>query len=59
MKWKYGVEIPGFAYENLGSHFDFFGASATSPAELRKAFEQGLAALKEGRTAILNVTLTK
>ncbi len=59
MKWKYGVEIPGFAYENLGSHFDFVGARAESPAELRAAFEQGLAALKEGRTAILNVSLTK
>jgi acetolactate synthase-1/2/3 large subunit len=59
MKWKYGVEIPGFDYENLGSHFGFAGARAETPAELRKAFETGLAALKDGRSAILNVVLTK
>jgi acetolactate synthase-1/2/3 large subunit len=59
MAYKYGVEIPAFDYENLGSHFGFVGAAATTPSELRKAFETGLAALREGRSAILNVMLTK
>jgi thiamine pyrophosphate-dependent acetolactate synthase large subunit-like protein len=55
----HGVFIAGPAYEDLGSHFGFFGAKAKTASELRSAFEGGLAALAEGRTAILNVSLVK
>ncbi len=58
-KLHYGVNIEGPAYEDLGSHFGFFGAKAATLEELRTAFRDGLAAMKEGRTAILNVSLIK
>jgi len=55
----YGVNIDAPDVENFGMHFGFFGAKAGNQAELRKAFADGLAALKEGRTAILNVSLVR
>ena len=58
-KVHYGVDIVGPEYEKLGVHFDFFGAKAATPAELRQAFKDGLAAVKSGKTAILNVSLVK
>ena len=58
-KVHYGVDIVGPQYEELGSHFDFFGAKAETAAQLRTAFVDALAAVKSGRTAILNVSLVK
>ena len=55
----HGVFIAGPAYEDLGSHFGFFGANANTQDELRAAFSGALAALAEGRSAILNVSLVK
>jgi hypothetical protein len=55
----HGVHIEGPEYDELGCHFGFFGAKAKTAAELRSAFEVALAALAEGRTAILNVSLVK
>jgi len=55
----HGVFIAGPAYEDLGSHFGFFGAHANNLEELRAAFSGALAALAEGRSAILNVSLVK
>jgi acetolactate synthase-1/2/3 large subunit len=55
----HGVHIDGPQYEELGCHFGFFGARAGNVAELRAAFEGALAAMAEGRTAILNVSLVK
>ena len=55
----HGVHIEGPEYDELGCHFGFFGAKAKTAAELRSAFEGALAALAEGRTAILNVSLVK
>jgi acetolactate synthase-1/2/3 large subunit len=55
----YGVNIDAPDVENFGVHFGFFGAKAGNQAELRKAFADGLAALKEGRAAILNVSLVR
>ncbi len=55
----HGVRIDGPEYDELGCHFDFFGAKAKSVDELRTAFEGALAALGEGRSAILNVSLVK
>ena len=58
-KVHYGVDIVGPKYEELGSHFDFHGAKAETADELRKAVKAGLAAVKKGRTSILNVSLVK
>jgi acetolactate synthase-1/2/3 large subunit len=58
-KVHYGVNIVGPEYDKLGVHFDFFGAKASTPDELRKALKDGLAAVKGGKTAILNVSLVK
>ena len=55
----YGVNIAGPEYEDLGSHFGCFGAKARNVEELRGAFRDALAALAQGRTAILNVSLVK
>jgi acetolactate synthase-1/2/3 large subunit len=58
-KVHYGVNIDGPEYQDLGSHFGFFGAKATTPDELRKALTDALAAVKQGRTAIVNVVMVK
>ena len=58
-KVHYGVYIDGPEYEKLGVHFDFFGAKAATPDELRKALKECLAEVKNGRTAVLNVSLVK
>lgn len=58
-KVHYGVYIDGPEYEKLGVHFDFFGAKAATPDELRKALKECLAEVKKGRTAVLNVSLVK
>ncbi len=58
-KVHYGVDIVGPEYDKLGVHFDFFGAKASTPDELRKAIKDGLAAVQAGKTAILNVSLVK
>ena len=55
----HGVFIAGPTYEDLGSHFGFFGANANTQDELRAAFSGALAALAEGRSAVLNVSLVK
>ena len=58
-KTHYGVNIDAPDVENFGVHFGFFGAKASNQEELRKAFAEGLAALKDGRSAILNVSLVR
>jgi len=58
-KVHYGVNIEAPDFENLGMHFDFFGAKASTQDELRAAFKDALAALQNGRTAILNVSLIR
>jgi acetolactate synthase I/II/III large subunit len=58
-KVHYGVYIDGPEYEKLGVHFDFYGAKASNPAELRTAFRDALSAVSAGKTAILNVSLVK
>ena len=55
----YGVTIDGPDYDQLGSHFGFHGQKVAAPAELDGALAQALAATKAGRTAILNVHLTR
>jgi thiamine pyrophosphate-dependent acetolactate synthase large subunit-like protein len=58
-KSHHGVHIEAPRYEDLGSHFGFFGASAETVDELRVAFRDALAALAAGKTAILNVSLVR
>ncbi len=58
-KLHYGVNIDGPQYEDLGSHFGFFGAKAETPQQLRKALKDSLAAIAGGNTAILNVSLIR
>jgi acetolactate synthase I/II/III large subunit len=55
----YGVAIDGPDYEQLGSHFGFHGQRVEQFAELNGALRGALAATKGGRTAILNVHVTR
>jgi acetolactate synthase-1/2/3 large subunit len=55
----YGVTIDGPEYEQLGSHFGFHGQRVEKLAELKGAIQGALAATKSGRTAILNVHVTR
>jgi acetolactate synthase-1/2/3 large subunit len=58
-KLHYGVTIDGPEYDQLGSHFGFFGQRVEKPGELAAALKAALAATKSGKTAILNVVLNK
>jgi hypothetical protein len=46
-------------YHELGSHFGFWGAKVSTIPALREALKEALASAQSGRTAILNVELTK
>jgi hypothetical protein len=54
----YGVHIDGPEYQDLDSHFGFYGAKVQSIEELQKALTEALAATSEGRTAIVNAIMT-
>jgi acetolactate synthase-1/2/3 large subunit len=58
-RFHHGVEIDGPEYQDLGSHFGFFGAKVSTPDELKEAFTAALAANRQGRTAILNVEMVR
>jgi acetolactate synthase-1/2/3 large subunit len=55
----YGVKIDGPDYEQLGSHFGFHGQRVEKLGELKGALQNALAAVKGGKTALLNVHLTR
>jgi acetolactate synthase-1/2/3 large subunit len=55
----YGVTIDGPDYEQLGSHFGFHGARVETLAELKGAIQAALSATKAGKTAILNVHVSR
>ena len=55
----YGVTIDGPDYEQLGSHFGFHGQRVEKLADLKGALQGALAANKGGKTAILNVHLSR
>jgi len=55
----YGVTIDGPDYEQLGSHFGFYGRRVEKSAELPDALRGALAAIKDGRTAIVNACVTR
>ena len=52
-----GHTITDLDYADLAKPFDFYGRRVDTLAELPEALKEGLAATKEGRTAILNVIL--
>jgi acetolactate synthase-1/2/3 large subunit len=55
----FGVTINGPDYEELGSHFGFHGQRVENRAELEGALQSALAATQDGRTAILNVVVSR
>jgi acetolactate synthase I/II/III large subunit len=55
----YGVTIDGPDYAQLGTHFGFHGQRVEALAELDGALQKALAATRSGRTAILNVHVTR
>jgi acetolactate synthase-1/2/3 large subunit len=55
----FGVTIEGPDYERLGSHFGFHGERVEKLADLKGALQKALAATKSGKTAILNVVVTR
>jgi acetolactate synthase I/II/III large subunit len=55
----FGVTIEGPDYERLGSHFGFHGERVEKLAELKGVLQKALAATKSGKTAILNVVVTR
>ena len=58
-KVHYGVYIEGPEYQNLGAEFGCHGAKVETVAALGPAFKEAIAATKAGRTAILNVVITR
>ncbi len=55
----YGVTIDGPDYEQLGSHFGFFGRRVERLDEVKGAIESALAAAAGGKTAILNMVVSR
>ncbi len=53
----YGWKIKGPEYHQLGREFGHHGAKVETVGELAGAFKEGLAAMKAGKCAILNVVL--
>jgi acetolactate synthase-1/2/3 large subunit len=55
----HGVHIDGPDYAEFGKPFGFFGRKVERPAELEPAIAEALRAVEGGRSAILNVVLTR
>ena len=55
----HGVHIDGPEYEDIGKLFGFHGGRAENPGALPAAIAAGLAAVKDGKTSILNVVLNR
>jgi acetolactate synthase I/II/III large subunit len=53
----YGNPITDFDYAKLVEPFGGFGRKVDKPAELVPALKDGMAAVKDGKTAILNITV--
>ena len=54
-----GFPITGFEYSELVKPFGGFGLRVEKPADLKPALKRGAAAVKDGRTAIINVVLER
>jgi thiamine pyrophosphate-dependent acetolactate synthase large subunit-like protein len=57
--YSYGVKINGPRYDELGKPFDFHGQRVEKAADLAAALKSALAANKKGKTAILDVMVTR
>jgi acetolactate synthase-1/2/3 large subunit len=57
--YLYGVKIDGPRYDELGKPFDFHGQRVEKAADLAPALKAALAANKKGKTAILDVAVTR
>ena len=55
----HGVHIPGPDYAKLVEPFGGYGERVEDPAQLRQALRNGLAAVQEGRIALIDVVLNK
>jgi acetolactate synthase-1/2/3 large subunit len=55
----YGVKIDGPNYDELGKHFDLPGRRVEKPGDLKAALTWGLKTVREGKTAILNVLVSR
>lgn len=53
----YGNPITDFEYSELVKPFGGYGKRVDKPAELAPALKEGIAAVKNGRTAIINITV--
>ncbi|MFQ6026530.1 MAG: thiamine pyrophosphate-dependent enzyme [Dehalococcoidia bacterium] len=54
----YGVHIPGPDYRKLVDPFGGYGVRVADPAELKPALENALAAINEGKIALVDVVLS-
>ncbi len=55
----HGVTIDGPDYAEFGKPFDFAGQKIEDPAELPGAIRTAMRAVEDGKTAILNVALSR
>lgn len=53
----HGVHIPGPNYAKLVDPFDGYGVRVEDPSKLKEALQNGLAAVNEGRIALVDVVL--
>ena len=54
----HGVHIPGPDYGQLAAPFGGYGERVEDPAQLKQALLNGLGAVQEGRTAVIDVVLS-
>jgi acetolactate synthase-1/2/3 large subunit len=55
----YGRTITDFDYAELAKPFGGFGRAVVKPADLKPALQEALAAVKSGKTAILNIMVER
>ena len=55
----HGVFIPGPDYARLVEPFGGYGERVEDPADLKRALQNGLAAVREGRMALIDVVLSR
>jgi acetolactate synthase I/II/III large subunit len=55
----HGVHIEGPDYSELGKPFGFYGARVERPSQLEPALNGALKAIEDGKSAVLDVMLTK
>ncbi len=55
----FGVHIDAPELDTVGAPYGFYGRTVEDPAQLKAALTEGLAAVHSGRTAIVNVMLSR